>query len=83
MGFNTNGVPWPQQPAGTYSYLESLRFETMDQFGEAVPAGNELCNRFAGANHVKQPLLGFVRHTRSAAQLRLRVENMDYEWSAR
>src|SRR5206468_6487817 len=24
-----NGQPWPEQPAGTYSYLESLRFETM------------------------------------------------------
>src|SRR4029453_13794429 len=35
-----SGVPWPQQTAGTYSYLESLRFETMDQFGEAVPGGN-------------------------------------------
>ena len=35
-----NGVPWPQQTAGTYSYLESLRFETMDQFGETVPAGS-------------------------------------------
>ncbi len=27
-----NGVPWPQQSAGTYSYLEGLRFETMEQF---------------------------------------------------
>ena len=34
-----NGVPWTQQSAGTYSYLEGLRFETMDQFAEAVPAG--------------------------------------------
>ena len=34
-----NGVPWPQQSAGTYSYLEGLRFETMEQFSEAVPAG--------------------------------------------
>ena len=25
-----NGVPWPQKSAGTYSYLEGLRFETMD-----------------------------------------------------
>ncbi len=27
-----NGVPWPQKPEGTYSYLEGLRFETMNQF---------------------------------------------------
>ena len=33
-----NGVPWTQQSAGTYSYLEGLRFETMEQFSEAVPA---------------------------------------------
>jgi signal peptidase I len=33
-----NGVPWAQQSAGTYSYLESLRFETLEQFSEAVPA---------------------------------------------
>ena len=33
-----NGVPWAQQAAGTYSYLESLRFETLEQFSEAVPA---------------------------------------------
>jgi len=33
-----NGVPWAQQAAGTYSYLEALRFETLEQFSEAVPA---------------------------------------------
>jgi signal peptidase I len=33
-----NGVPWMQQSAGTYSYLEALRFETLEQFSEAVPA---------------------------------------------
>jgi len=33
-----NGVPWAQQSAGSYSYLEGLRFETMEQFSEAVPA---------------------------------------------
>ena len=33
-----NGVPWAQQSAGTYSYLEGLRFETLGQFSEAVPA---------------------------------------------
>jgi len=32
-----NGLPWKQQSAGTYSYLEGLRFETMEQFSEAVP----------------------------------------------
>jgi len=32
-----NGVPWTQQSTGTYSYLEGLRFETMEQFAEAVP----------------------------------------------
>ena len=33
-----NGQPWTQQSAGTYSYLEGLRFETMEQFTEAVAA---------------------------------------------
>ena len=31
-----NGQPWTQQSTGTYSYLEGLRFETMEQFNEAV-----------------------------------------------
>jgi signal peptidase I len=31
-----NGLPWTQQSAGTYSYLEGLRFETMEQFAESV-----------------------------------------------
>jgi signal peptidase I len=31
-----NGKPWTQQSTGTYSYLEGLRFETMEQFSEAV-----------------------------------------------
>ena len=35
-----NGEPWPQKPAGTYSYLEGLRFETMDQFDETVDTGD-------------------------------------------
>jgi signal peptidase I len=34
-----NGVPWSQKQDGTYSYLEGLRFETMDQFSETVDAG--------------------------------------------
>jgi signal peptidase I len=36
-----NGVPWAQKSAGAYSYLEGLRFETMEQFAEAVPAAGE------------------------------------------
>ncbi len=40
-----NGRPWTQQSTGTYSYLEGLRFETMEQFNEAV--GGE-----GGKNHV-------------------------------
>jgi signal peptidase I len=31
-----NGQPWTQQSTGTYSYLEGLRFETMEQFNETV-----------------------------------------------
>jgi len=34
-----NGVPWPQQSGGVYSYLEGLRFETLEQFSESVPTG--------------------------------------------
>ena len=36
-----NGVPWVQKSAGIYSYLEGLRFETMEQFSEAVPVAGE------------------------------------------
>ena len=36
-----NGVPWAQQSAGSYSYLEGLRFETLEQFSEAVPVASE------------------------------------------
>jgi len=36
-----NGVPWVQNSAGIYSYLEGLRFETMEQFSEAVPTAGE------------------------------------------
>src|SRR6478735_2147032 len=35
-----NGEPWPQKPEGTYSYLEGLRFETMNQFEETVDTGH-------------------------------------------
>ena len=34
-----NGEAWPQQPDGTYSYLEGMRFETMAMFAETVPTG--------------------------------------------
>ena len=34
-----NGVPWPQKPEATYSYLEGLRFETLNQFAETVDTG--------------------------------------------
>jgi signal peptidase I len=36
-----NGVPWVQNSSGIYSYLEGLRFETMEQFSEAVPTAGE------------------------------------------
>jgi signal peptidase I len=36
-----DGVPWTQQSAGMYSYLEGLRFESMEQFSEAVPTAGE------------------------------------------
>jgi len=34
-----NGVPWEQRPAGTYGYLEGLRFEAMEQVSETVHTG--------------------------------------------
>jgi signal peptidase I len=38
-----NGQPLPQQKDGTYSYLESLRFETIDKFDEtAHPAKGDV-----------------------------------------
>ena len=33
-----NGTPWPQHPNGTYSYLEGLRFETLERSIERTDA---------------------------------------------
>jgi signal peptidase I len=33
---SVNGEPWAQVPAGTYSYVEGMRFETMAAFAETV-----------------------------------------------
>ncbi len=38
-GITVNGLPWARKPDGTYSYLEGLRFETMDLFSERVDSG--------------------------------------------
>jgi signal peptidase I len=35
-----NGVAWPQQPNGTYSYVEGVRFETMAMFAETAATGD-------------------------------------------
>ena len=62
-----NGMPWPQQSAGTYSYLEGLRFETMEQFSEAVPDGSgekEHCDRRRPDAAGRQPRPGpHIRRT--------------------
>ncbi len=34
-----NGIPWPQQRDGSYSYLEGLRFETTERFRETIAGG--------------------------------------------
>jgi len=44
------GVPLAQKSAGTYSYLESLRFETMEQFSESVPTGSGTKEHLAAAD---------------------------------
>jgi signal peptidase I len=67
-----NGTPWPQTPRGTYSYLESLRFETMDQFSETVDTGQGPHEHVAAAD----PTLPAV----SPGQVRAfaQRENCDY-----
>src|SRR4029453_2357438 len=35
-----NGVPWPQKPDGTYSYLEGLRFETINNSARTFETGH-------------------------------------------
>ena len=45
-----NGVPWPQKSNGAYSYLESLRFETLEQFTESVPAEGGTREHLAAAD---------------------------------
>ena len=51
-----NGVPWAQQSAGSYSYLEGLRFETMEQFSEAVPAAGEAKAHLAAVDPALPPV---------------------------
>jgi signal peptidase I len=38
---SVNGLPWPQQPEGSYSYLEGLRFDTLSRLLERTdpPSG--------------------------------------------
>ena len=50
-----NGQPWPQKPDGSYSYLEGMRFDTLERKFEttADPAGRE---HTIGVNPQAQPV---------------------------
>jgi signal peptidase I len=67
-----NGTPWPQTPGGTYSYLESLRFETMERFSETVDTGEGPHEHAAAADPALPPV--------SPGQVRAfaQRENCDY-----
>jgi signal peptidase I len=42
-----NGVPWPQQPDGTYSYLEGLRFESVARVMELTDGRQDKAHSIA------------------------------------
>jgi len=50
-----NGIPWPQQADGTYSYLEGLRFETLERSIERTD-GDTARAHTVGANVQAQPV---------------------------
>ena len=50
-----NGVPWPQEPNGTYSYLEGLRFETLERAIERTD-GDAARTHTIGINAQAQPV---------------------------
>jgi signal peptidase I len=49
---SVNGKPLPQQPAGSYSYLEGLRFETTERRIETTADGSR---EYTIALHREQP----------------------------
>jgi signal peptidase I len=51
-----NGVPWARKSAGAYSYLEGLRFETMEQFSEVVPDAGEAKAHLAAVDPALPPV---------------------------
>jgi signal peptidase I len=50
-----NNIPWPQQADGTYSYLEGLRFETLERSIERTD-GDPARAHTVGANVQAQPV---------------------------
>src|SRR3954454_20015490 len=50
-----NGVPWPQEANGTYSYLEGLRFETLERYIERTD-GDAARAHTVGINVQAQPV---------------------------
>ena len=51
-----NGKPLPQTPDGTYSYLEGLRFETMDRLTETASPGQAPKSYNIAENPQAQPV---------------------------
>jgi signal peptidase I len=50
-----NGTPWPQEANGTYSYLEGLRFETLERYIERTD-GDAARAHTIGINMQAQPV---------------------------
>src|SRR6478752_7420923 len=50
-----NGTPWPQQPDASYSYLEGLRFETLERSIEKTD-GDASRSHTIGVNKSAQPV---------------------------
>jgi signal peptidase I len=50
-----NGTPWPQRADGSYSYLEGLRFETLERFVENTDGKAGLAHTI-GVNPQAQPV---------------------------
>ena len=51
-----NGKAWPLQRDGSYSYLEGLRFETMERAMEAVDTGSGVRNHQVALNPAAAPV---------------------------
>jgi signal peptidase I len=51
-----NGQPWPQQRDGSYSYLEGLRFDTLERLFERIDAAAGTREHMIGINPAAPPV---------------------------